>query len=239
MSKLLMEAADFGMKAIMGISAGVVEEGNINAQNIVNEANAYASNLMRGANNKLKAARGSLARYNQSVNNQRTLENVGREAEAAAVNYRRARDSAARDDFESQIAFAEQAGAQGAAAAFSGLSGGVADMVASTTALRKARLQQRSDEAMRQGDFDASRMQANILQSGWDSLDHSEISDNLDYSVDVAVKRSRGVNLFSDIMAGQSGKTLAELGGAASGFFTKQANPPPHETDSLTETANL
>lgn len=215
----MMAAADFGMKAIMGISAGVIEEGNINAQNIVNEANAYANNLVRSANNKLKAARGSLARYNQSVNNQRVLENAGNQAEAAAVNYRRMRDSAMNDSFEQQLQFSEQAGAQAAAAAFTGLRGGVADMVASTTALRKARIEQRVIEATKQGDWDASQQQRQIMQAGWDSLDHSEISDDLDYSVDVAVKRSRGGSLLSDVLSGQSASTLANLAGGVASFF--------------------
>lgn len=230
MSNPYAAAADFGMKAIMGISAGVIEEANVNAQNIVNEANAYANNLVRGANNKLKAARGSLARYNQSINNQRTLENMGSEAEAAAINYRRARDSATNDNFEQQIAFAEQAGAQAAAGALSGITGGVADLVAGTTALRIARLQERADTAMKQGDWDAQQRQKHILQSGWDSLDTSEISDDLDYSVDVAVKRVRGGSLFSDILSGQSGKTLSDMGGFFSGSggydaFADRAGP--------------
>lgn len=212
----MMAAADFGMKAIMGISAGVIEEGNINAQNIVNEANAYANNLVRAANTKLKAARGSLSRYNQSVNNQRVLESAGSQAEAATINYRRVRDSTTNDNFEQQLQFMEQTGAQAAAAAFTGLRGGVADLVAGTTALRKARIEQRAAEAAKQGDWDASQQQKHILQAGWDSLDHSEISDDLDYSVDVAVKRVRGGNLLSDILAGQSGKTMSDLAG---GFF--------------------
>ncbi len=209
-------AADFGMKAIMGISQGVIAEAQVNAANTVNAANAYANNLVRSANNKLSAARGSLARYTQSVNNQRRLDNAGSQAEAAGINYRRARDSAINDDFESQIAFAEQAGAQAAAAALSGLTGGVADIVRGTTALRQARIQGRAREAMRQGDWDAQQRQRNIMLAGYDSLDQSEITDNLDYSVDVAVKQQRRGNLLTDILGGQDMKNLANL---TSSFF--------------------
>lgn len=212
--------ADFALKAIMGISSGVVADAQVSANNTVNAANAYAQNLVRAANNQLRTSRASLQRYTQSVNNQRALENTGSAAEAAAVNYRRARDSALSDDFEAQLSFSEQAGAQAAASALSGLTGGVADIVAGTTALRKARLQQRSAAALKQGDYDAAQRERQILVAGWDSLDMSEISDDLDYSVDVAVKQARGGNLFTDIMGGQDTKNLTNIAGS---FFKTPA----------------
>lgn len=218
--------ADFGIKAILGIGAGVLADAQASAVNTVNEANAYASNLVRASNNQLKAARGSLARYNQSVNNQRVLENTGEAAAAATVNYRRARDSALNDDFENQLAFSEQAGAQAAAAALSGLTGGVADLVAGTTALRKARLQQRADEALKQGDADAAQRTKQIMQAGWDSLDSSEISEDIDYSIDVAVKQQRSGNFLTDVFSGQDAKNVANItdygGKQAKSFFKSQ-----------------
>lgn len=211
--------AQAGITAIMGISSGITQQGQIDANNIVSDANAYAQNLVRSANNELKASRAGLARYNQSVNNQRTLENTGSTLEAATINYRRARDSAMSDDFESQIAFSEQAGAQAAAAALSGLTGGVADMVNGTTALRKARLQQRSDESMKQGDWDAGQRAKNILLSGWDSLDNSEIAADMDYSVDIATKQVRAGGLVTDILGGQDTKNLANMAADTKNFF--------------------
>lgn len=203
--------ADMAMKAIMGLSAGYLAEAQVNASNKINEANAFASNLVRSANNQLSTARGSLARYTQSVNNQRVLENTGKAAEAAAINYRRARDSATSDDFESQIAFAEQAGAQAAASALSGLTGGVADIVNGTTALRKARLQSRQQTALKQSDYDAGRQQSEILQSGWDSVDYSDITDSIDFSKDVATRQAYGGNLFTEAMANQDLKSMANF----------------------------
>lgn len=204
-------AAQFALTAISNISSGIIDRANVNASNTVNEANAYANNLVRAANNQLGAARGSLQRYNQSVNNQRTLDNMGTQQEAALVNYRRARDVEIQDDFESQIRFAEQAGAQAAATALTGLTGGVADIVQGTTALRKARLQQRALVARQQGDFDAAERNAQIAQAGWDSLDSSEITDNIDYGKDVAVTRRAGGNLFSQVFLQQDTKNMANL----------------------------
>jgi hypothetical protein len=211
--------ADMALKAVQGISGGILEEANVNAKNTVNEANAYASNLVRTANNGLKAARGSLARYNQSINNQRALENSGSAAAADSINYRRQRDSAASDDLESQIADAEQKGAQAAAGAFSGLTGGVADMVASTTALRRSRIQQRTTDALRGMDYDAAQRQKNILQAGWDSLDTSEVDSSMDMSTDVAVKQTYSGSLIMDALKGQSAQTMADVTNQAGGFF--------------------
>ena len=204
-----MAMVDAGLKAVMNISAGITEKAQVNANNIVNSANAYASNLVRSANNDLRTSRNRLARYTLGVNNARVMENTGSALEAATVNYRRARDSSVSDDFESQIAFAEQSGAQSAAAALSGLTGGVADIVNGTTALRKARLQQRSEQAAKQGDWDAGQRASQIAQAGFDSLDSSEISDDLDYSLDVAVKQVRGGNFLTDVLKGQSAQNLA------------------------------
>lgn len=203
--------ADMGLKMISGISNGVIQDAQINAQNIINEANAWANNLVRGANNNLKAARGSLARYTQSVNNQRTLDNAGSSAEAATVNYRRARDSAMKDDFETQIRNAEQAGGQAAAAALSGLTGGVADLVTQTSALRRARVAQRFDESTKQTDFDAGLRQKQIMQSGWDSLDSSTIAEEIDYNTDIAAKQTRGGNIWTDAYLGQDMKNVANV----------------------------
>lgn len=227
------EIADFAMKAVMGLSGAYLAEANANAANTVNEANAYASNLVRTANNQLRGAKGSLARFTQSVNNQRTLDNAGSQAEAAAVNYRRARDSATQDAFETQLSFAEQAGAQAAAGAFSGLVGGVSDVVRGTTALRKARIQQRTETALKQGDFDAAQQQKLIMQAGWDNLDHSDVTDTIDYGMDVAVKQSSNTSFLGAILQGQSGKSLSNIGAYAgnkiSGWFNTPAEANKQE----------
>ena len=219
-----MAAADMGIKAIMGISAGITARADIDAANTINAANAYSSNLIRGANNELGVARTRLARFTQGANNRRVLENNASEVNAAAMNYRRLRDSSINDSFEQQIQLAEQAGAQSAASAMSGLSGGVADLVASTTALRASRIQGRIAEAQKQGDWDASQRQSQILQAGWDSLDHSEISDDLDRSVDVATTKAYSGNLWTEAMAGQDMKNVANVTGAAGAGMKSLAN---------------
>lgn len=211
------ELASIGMKMVMGIGQGVLADAEVNAANTISEANAAANNLIRAANNRLKGARSSLARFTQSVNNQRVLENTAGAVEAATVNYRRQRDAGIQDNIESQIALSEQAGAQAAASAFSGLSGGVADIVRGTTALRKARMVQRKADAIKGMDYDAAQRTKTIMQAGWDSLDHSEIAADIDYSRDVAVTRNRGGNFLSDMLGGVDTKDIANV----TSFFSK------------------
>jgi serine protease inhibitor len=225
MSKGLMEAADFGIKAIMAISEGVIEEANINASNIINQANVTARNTMRSANNELRSKQGSLARYTKSINNQRVLANTASAAEAAIVNYRRSRDSATTDDFEQQIAFAEQAGAQAAASALSGLTGGVVDIVNGTTALRKARLQQRTADATRMADFDAAARTKQIMQAGYDNLDFSDIIDGLDSGNDVFSRRVYTGTLLGDLIKAKTGTNMANVLEGTKAFFTPSNNP--------------
>jgi hypothetical protein len=175
---------------------------NADAFNTVSEANTYASNLLRASRNRVAAARSSLARYTQSVNNNRVLENTGKAYTVNNVNYRRQRDSMVSGSLEDQIATAEQSGAQAAAAAFSGLTGGVADVVRQTTALRTARINQRKEAAMAQMDSDQAARTGALLQAGWDNLDQTDITTEIDYGNDVAVKQYAGGGLFQDIFNG-------------------------------------
>ena len=198
----MSQMLDMGKNIVGSISAGVLAEANANAQYTINEANTYASNLIRASNNKVAAARSSLAHYTQSVNNNRVLENVGKAYTTNNVNYRRQRDAATSASVEDQIALAEQAGAQAAASAFSGLSGGVADVVKSTTALRASRIQQRKDQALAQMDSDQAQRTGALLQAGWDNLDQTDIVTNIDYGNDVTPDTRYSGGLLTEVIGG-------------------------------------
>jgi hypothetical protein len=206
------EMIQMGINAIIGIGNGYLQKQQIKAENMVNEANTIAANLIRKSGNELSGAKGSLARFNQSVNNSRVLAGAGDSAEVALVNYRRARDNADKGDFESQIAFAEQRGGQQAAAAASGLVGGVVDVVNSTTALRQARIEQASEETLRFAAFDAAKQQGDIIRAGIENMDNSSIIDGLDYTIDTYVEKKRVGNLWTDINGnGQNTKMAANV----------------------------
>lgn len=180
-----LEMVKFGLDIFAGIGKNYLAKAQVRAQNKVNEANVYARNLMRGANNELASKRASLVRWQQNENNNRTLKETGSALEASVVNYRRARDEGMRGSLEQQIGFAEQAGSQAAASAASGLVGGVSDLVAGTLALRRERIEGAQADKVKAGAFDAGRQQANILSAGLSALDSSSIIDDLDYGIDV------------------------------------------------------
>lgn len=177
--------AKFGFDILMGLGAREVQRAQVRAANTVNAANVYARNLMRSANNELASKRGSLARFTQSINNNRALENMGSAFEASAVNYRRQRDERKRRSVEQDIQLAEQAGAQAAAAAASGLVGGVVDAVAGTVALRRSRILQAESQVDRALAFDQGRQQAAIIRQGLSAMDMNTIVDDIDHSLDV------------------------------------------------------
>jgi hypothetical protein len=184
-------AAKFGFDILMGLGAREMDKARVNAENTINEANTYAANLMRGANNELASKRGSLARWTQSVNNQRVAKNTGSAMEASAVNYRRQSDERGRASFEQQIAFDEQAGAQAAAGAFSGLTGGVIDAVAGTVALRRSRILEADKARTKAVAFDQGREQAAILREGLSAMDMNTIVDDIDYSTNVFTAQAK------------------------------------------------
>ncbi len=212
-----------GFSLLASNDANDQKNSKIKQANRINDANAYADNLLRVANNEVRASRASLARFNQSVNNKRTLENTGGQLEAETVNYRRARDNATKEGFEQQLQFMEQSGAQAAASAFSGLTGGVVDVVNSTTALRKSRIEQRTQEAMKQSDFDAGKRQVQILQSGWDSLDYSEIDAGIDYGFSTANVQQQHQFGMLDIVSTPGFGNAVKAGGARWGSSTAPA----------------
>lgn len=205
--------AKFGFDFLMGLGNRELQKAQVQAANITNAANTYARNLMRGANNELASKRGSLARFVQSTNNNRILKNTGSSMEAALVNYRRARDEGTKQSLEQQIGFAEAEGAQTAAAASSGLTGGVADLVAGTVALRRSRIEQAQSDKGKAMSFDAGKQQAAILAAGLSSLDQSTITDDIDYSVDTYVPQSApgvGSVLFSALAGNAKGLAQSE-----------------------------
>lgn len=203
-------------------------EAEASGANAVERANAYAGNLIRATNNELKGQRASLARYTQSENNRRVLEGTGEAVTASRTNALRRQDAATAGDLENQIAFAEQAGGQAAAAAFSGLQGGVVDLVNGATAARRSRIEAATKEATKQVAYDEGQREKQIAQAGWDSLDHTDITTDIDYGHDIAMDRYVNDGLFKSVLAGfqaytSSGGSLGQQGGSNYDAFADRA----------------
>lgn len=225
---MYLEAASMALQLFSAFGQNRVEKAKVRAENTINAANVWAGNLMRGANNELAAKRGALARYNQSENNRRVAKETGSQLEAAAVNYRRQRDERDRGSLEQQIAFSEQAGVQAAAAASSGLIGGVADMVAGTVALRRSRIEQAAATTAEAASFDTARQKSNILAAGLSSMDSSSIIDDIDYGIDVYAPKA--LPSATNVVLGVAAKNMGNLGTLASGLKPKFSFNSPVES---------
>ena len=198
----------FGMNALSGLGAGSAARSATRAQNTIRESEVYAANLMRSARNESAAARAGLARFNQAEGNKRIVEDTASVMEANSINYLRARDGQIEDSLDDQIAFAEQAGAQAAAGAASGLTGGVVDMVAGTTALRRARIEATQDTRMEEFAYDQSVNQKNTLLQGLSAMDNSTILTDIDYGMDLFFSQKPQGNVITDIFGGQTKDNL-------------------------------
>jgi hypothetical protein len=179
-----------GLSGLSAYGSASVASAEAKANNRISAAQSHNDNRVRGAGNAFNAARGSLQRYMQSLQNNQTLEAGGEAMEANLINARRTEDVLTEASFEEQIRSAEQTGTQAAAAAFAGVGGEVADTVSISTRL----MQQRSaaDALRSQGfrTYDTARRAAAIQAQTIRSLDNSVINDSLDYSISVAQKRA-------------------------------------------------
>lgn len=204
----LISAALAGVNAYSNAS---VTKAQVEANNRLSAAQADNDNRVRGAGNAFAAARGSLSRYIQSLNNNQTLEAGGAALEENLINSRRREDTMSSASFEDQIKDAEQTGAQAAAAAFAGVGGEVADTVSVSTRL----MQQRASlEALRSRDFriyDDARRAGVIQTQTVRGLDQSLIFDSLDYSINVA-QRNKAPSVWGQTAFAVAGSLLGNNG---------------------------
>lgn len=177
---------ELGMKAVQGYLGGAANRATARANNRLSAVNAEVGNKVRVESNAAVAAKGNLNRWVQSVSNNRVLDQGGDALEAATVNYRRSSDAGIRQSFSASIRDAEQQGVMAAQSAFSGVDGGVVDMVNSSVALRDSIVQQGIEDSGNFADYDASRRAGNIMSQMVGGLDNSILLDTLDTRVDYA-----------------------------------------------------
>lgn len=212
-----------------GIAGAITAAGNSR----IAADDAAAANGIRAANNAGSAAWGranasitALQRWTQSVRNSRVYESVERNQEALAVNYNRSRDARTKGNFSQQIKQAEESGRMQAAAAASGVTGSVVQVLDTTRAIRNA-IQDRdriNTEAQVKSDFSLAQ-----FQQRWailDQLDNGLILDTpakVDYGTSVA-RPTTGIG--SAFIAGMGAKGLQQVGVAAGNFFNFDKNLP-------------
>lgn len=154
--------------------------------NRLSKLNAEVGNRLRRESNTARIAEGNLARWVQSVNNQRQLDTGGEALEQNTVNYLREVDMATTREFSRGIRGAEQLGSQAAAQAAAGVDGAVVDMVNGATALRDSIVGQQILDSKNYQAYDYRRRAGSIMSQMVGGLDNSIVIDSLDFNRDYA-----------------------------------------------------
>jgi hypothetical protein len=149
------------------------------------EAQAAAANGIRAgqrivtaSNNSRNAQLTAMQRWAQSVRNSRVMESVASHQEALAINFNRARDARTRQNFATNVRQAEEQGRMQAAAASSGVTGSVVDVVNMTAKLRNGMERTARMDAEDQIVYDYQKTEFDTRLALLDQLDFSLILDN-------------------------------------------------------------
>lgn len=223
-----MDASIYG--AVAGAVSGAIET---YGQNQVARINANLQNDVRSINNQTRtvqnernAAITSLQRWAQTVRNSRVDEQIGRTQTALTVNFNRSRDARTRANFADSIRQAEEAGRMQAAAASSGVTGSVVDILNNTRALKNGMKAVARVDAENQALGDFNQLEFETRWALEDQKDNSLIFDNtnvLDYNTTIPYQSS----VISAAFAGgaKGGGGMSQIGSAVSSFFnTPQDN---------------
>lgn len=172
--------------AANGLLQGDVARHAAKNNNRLSKLNAEVGNRNRQLANQAAAAQGNLARWVQSVNNNRFADDAGKALAANLETYYRDSDMQINRGLSEDIRAAEQQGMQTAQAAAVGAVGNTVDMVSASTVLRYGLVDQQIENLKAYNAYDTTRRAGNIMSQMVSGMDSSIILDTLDYNVDVA-----------------------------------------------------
>jgi len=170
----------------IALAQGIIDDANTYSQNLVNNANADASNLVRAGNNTLAAAQASLGNAQRSIGNQNKLNAAGSQLDTQAQNFARLQDQMTRGGLEDSLRASEQLGALHAQQAASGTGGASAAMMHATLALSVARQNTARDNNREYQTYDMQQQRMGLVQNTIGSLDEGQTFAPIDYNVNVA-----------------------------------------------------
>jgi len=136
------------------------------------------NNVVVAANNSRNATLTAMQRWAQQVRNSRVMESVEANQEALTINFNRARDARTRQNFATNVRQAEESGRMQAAAAASGVTGSVVDVVNMTAKLRNGMQNTARLDAEDQIAYDYKETEFNQRLAIMDQLDFGLILDN-------------------------------------------------------------
>lgn len=193
--------------------------------------NAEAENRVRRARNAEVAGKNSLARYVQSVNNNRSLDDGGSVYASNIVNGLRAGDQSINEDVLAGVRRLEEYGSAIASQAGAGIGGQVVDMINSTTALRTSISNELQHQSQDTANFEVGQRSKSIMSQMIGGLDSSLIIDSLDHQLSYKQEKyapSNATAMLTSVM-GTAMKVgignVAEAGAAALGRYLPDSFP--------------
>lgn len=165
--------------AVVAVAGAEGEAGVAAANTAGGRKIAEQKNKERGHNNLASAAKGGLARWAQSLQNQRHLTAGGENLLALDTNFNRQRDMILRQGFVKGANYAEAAGAARASQAASGARGSVVDNVNAATALRASMAEQETRDVLDMQSRDIIVKRNAVRSQMIQGLDSSVILDNM------------------------------------------------------------
>ena len=197
-------------------------------QNIVLDAEAKASNVIREGKNVENAAVSSLANWMVSENNNRRLKAAGQQHAAAVQALMRQREAAGAGDLERQLPDAEQAGAYAANAAMAGAAGASVDIVDMASRLKRQREQQYQTKFNAYQDYDTKQRVAGIMPQAIEGLDLTVNNAGIDYGKTFSQAQKPQGNWLLDatMWAVQNQSAGQQLAQGTSSFFNNTKQNP-------------
>lgn len=166
----------FGMSMVQGLQQREQQK----AAKKIDEANVDATNTVRAGNAQLASAVGNLQRWQQSVNNQRTIQSYADNAEAMRTNLDRVTKGLNSQSLETRLASAQEAGAAVAAMGAAGMTGSTRDALNASMRMAAQRKQDSISEQKDTMRYDANQQIAALTNNLGYALDDNVIIDQVD-----------------------------------------------------------
>lgn len=201
-----------------------LNNGTVNAQNIVGAANASASNATRQANNALRAATSSASNLIRSSNNNIKLTNIGLQSDTLNSNIARVADQTTKGTIDARIRASEQMGALMASAGAAGVGGGSVEALKSALNIQTSRQAEATKTSADSQQYDLAKQSQALESSRLTSLDLGQSIAAIDYNNDVYIPKTAPINMAdyapSPSTAFLTAALTTGLGGAAQAVRT-------------------
>lgn len=215
-------AAMIGLNVAGSLFGGSNQNSMLRAQARANVAQAKASQRSRDARNLAAKAQANVARFGQSIQNNRALRAGGEQVNAMTENIGRISDQFVRGNVARQLQANEELGRVSAAAGWTGTGGSSVRAVEETLRRRNAIVEEDVARTQKQQISTMRRQRGTALATAIANMDSRHIMADLDYGFDVpaAVSAPSRPNVLGTVISAtlQSG-LLPDMLSAAGGLF--------------------